>query len=100
MEEECELIVKIDAAPLTNTLLLIQQDPMSLTAVTEPRGFSLSAEVREDGFSKARPVNATLIEPYPISNATDCNNSYSMKNDHIAASLLSCSKGKLVLNVT
>ena len=73
---------------------------MAVTVVTEPRGFSLSSEVRQEGFSKARAVNATLIEPYPILNASDCNNSYFVNNSLIEATLLSCSNGKLTLNVT
>lgn len=102
LAEECEVVVQVDAAPLASTLLLIQQDPMGVTNVTEAKGFSLSSEVKKADLeiTKARMVNSTLVDPYYIRDKKDCNTSYAINNTRISASLLSCNDGKLRLNVT
>lgn len=49
--------------------------------MTEPKGFSLSAEVKKDmEVTKARQVKAALIEPYRVDKANDCNTSYAIRN--------------------
>lgn len=97
--------MQVNVPPLSYTILLLQQDPLSLTNVTEDKGFSLSVEgVRSDGDSskiKARVVPATLIEAFYIQNqSSDCNSSYSINNTNISATILACKGGKLTLNLT
>jgi len=74
--------VQVDAPPLSTTLLLIQKDLIGVMNVTEPKGFSLSAEVKKDMMevTTARPVNSTMILPHEVAKPNYCNTSYSISN--------------------